>query len=43
MGSWQRLLICLLGFIVARMLVVKLTKKNMNKKYTPNIKTNHET
>jgi F1F0 ATPase subunit 2 len=26
LGSWQRLLMCLLGFVVARMLVMKFTK-----------------
>ncbi len=31
--NWQRLLICLLGFIIARMIVMKLTKRYEQKEY----------
>jgi len=42
MGSWKRLLICLLGFIVARFLVFWLTKKHEQKKLFINMKTDYE-
>lgn len=41
LGSWQRLLMCLLGFVVARMLVMKFTKTYEQKKMPLNMKINH--
>jgi F1F0 ATPase subunit 2 len=32
-GRWQRLLVCLLGFVIARFLVMRLTRERME---TPN-------
>ncbi len=40
--SWQRLLICLLGFIIARMIVMQLTKTYEQRNISLNIETNHE-
>jgi len=31
LGNWQRLLVCVLGFIVARFIVLNLTKSNEQK------------
>jgi len=39
--SWQRLLICLLGFIIARMIVMRLTKKYEQRKILLNIERDH--
>ena len=39
--SWQRLLICLLGFIVARIVIIKFVKRREQKE-TLNIEANHE-
>ena len=36
LGNWQRLLICMLGFIVARLVIIYLTKQN--KETTSSIK-----
>jgi F1F0 ATPase subunit 2 len=40
--SWQRLLICLLGFIIARLIMMQWTKKIEQKKEVLNIKNDHE-
>lgn len=40
-GSWQRLLICLIGFVVARMLVMKFTKAYDYKMRSTNPKIHH--
>jgi len=42
LGNWQWLLICLLGFVIARMLVLKITKIYDQKNYSLNAKNNHE-
>lgn len=39
--SWQRLLICLLGFIVARIFIIKVVKR-LERKDPLNIEANHE-
>jgi len=41
-GNWMRLLICLLGFIIARVLVFWLTKKYEQKKISINMNTDYE-
>lgn len=41
-GSWQRMLSCLVGFVVARMLVMKVTKRYDKKRITLDMKINHE-
>ncbi|MDP3468280.1 MAG: ATP synthase subunit I [Daejeonella sp.] len=41
-GNWMRLLICLLGFIVARVLVFWITKKYEQKKISINMNTDYE-
>jgi len=42
LGSWQRFLICLLGFVIARMLVMKITKTHDQKMTSLNMKMHHE-
>lgn len=42
-GSWQRLLICLAGFITARYTVIHFTKSNEEKRVLLNKEISHET
>lgn len=42
-GSWQRLLICVAGFITARYSVIYFTKSNNEKQVLLNRKDSHET
>jgi len=42
-GSWQRLLICVAGFITARYSVIYFTKSNNEKQVLLNRKVSHET
>jgi F1F0 ATPase subunit 2 len=41
-GNWQRLLICLLGFVAARFIVIHLTKSNDEKQMRLKKEVNHE-
>jgi F1F0 ATPase subunit 2 len=34
-GQWQRLVVCLLGFVIARFLVVRLTRAPSERQYSP--------
>lgn len=29
-GDWQRLMVCLVGFIIARLVIIRLTKKEVS-------------
>ena len=42
-GSWQRLLVCVAGFITARYSVVYFTKSNNKKQVLLNKEVSHET
>jgi len=42
MGSWQRLVVCLFGFIAARVIVMRITKTNDQKSMRLKMKINHE-
>ena len=42
-GSWQRLLICVAGFITARYTVIHFTKSNEEKQVLLNKEISHET
>jgi len=42
-GSWQRLLICVAGFITARYSVIYFTKSNNEKRVLLNKEVSHET
>lgn len=42
-GSWQRLLICLLGFVGARIIIMRLTKATERKSMPIKMDINHET
>ena len=42
-GSWQRLLICVVGFIIARFAVINFTKLSEEKQFLLNKKVSHET
>jgi len=42
-GSWQRLLICVAGFIIARYIVIHFTKTNEEKQVLLNKEVGHET
>jgi len=42
-GSWQRLLICVAGFIIARYTVIHFTKTNEKKQVLLNKEVSHET
>jgi F1F0 ATPase subunit 2 len=42
-GSWQRLLICVAGFITARFAVIHFTKLSEEKQILLNKKVSHET
>ena len=42
-GSWQRLLICVAGFIIARYSVIHFTKSNKEKQVLLNKEVSHET
>lgn len=42
-GSWQRLLICVAGFITARFAVIHFTKSNEEKQVLFNKEISHET
>jgi F1F0 ATPase subunit 2 len=42
-GSWQRLLICVAGFITARYSVIYFTKSNNGKQVLLNNEVSHET
>ena len=42
-GSWQRLLICVAGFITARYSVIYFTKSNNEKQVLLNKEVSHET
>lgn len=40
-GSWKRLLICLLGFVVARLIVTRLTRPGGEKQICPAKEVRH--
>ena len=42
-GNWQRLLICMAGFITARYIVIRFTKSNNEKQVVLNKEVSHET
>ena len=41
-GQWQRLLACLLGFVIARLLVTALTGELLERDARPSAETGHE-
>lgn len=43
LGSWQRLLICLLGFVAARLIITHLVKSNEEKHIPLKKEISHET
>jgi len=42
LGNWQRLLICMLGFIIARLVITYLTKQNKETTIALKKEVNHE-
>ena len=40
-GQWQRLLVCLLGFVIARFLVMRLTRTRVDHHDSPAKEANH--
>ncbi len=41
-GDWQPLLVCLLGFVAARIIVVQITKRIDQKRMSIKMEMNHE-
>ncbi len=41
-GNWQRLMICLLGFIIARLIIIRLTRPTIKQTFNVKKEAGHE-